>query len=138
MGAFRLSGLEIPNKNFNRRKIKWALRSDNAEVAQYFTTLPPLDAIRLTSQMFDELRCSDFPAYMMECMEIVDRVEEHDDDRREMVEQICLVIDKYTTKARVEDVRRVNLAIATYFSLCHAAQVSRLLSDVRDGHEIDR
>jgi hypothetical protein len=133
-----LSGLEIPNKNFNRREIKWALRSDNAEVAQYFTTLAPLDAIKLTSQMFDELRCSDFPAYMMDCMEAVDLVVEHDDDRREMIEQICLVIDKYSTVAKVVEVRRVNLAIATYFSLSHAAQVSRLLSDVHDGHEIDR
>lgn len=133
-----MSGLEIPNKNFNRREIKWALRSDNADVAQYFTKLAPLDAIKLTSQMFDELRCSDFPAYMMDCMEAVDRVVEHDDDRREMLEQICLVIDKYSTVAKVVEVRRVNLAIATYFSLSHAAQVSRLLSDVHDGHEIDR
>lgn len=54
-----------------------------------------------------------------------------------MLEQICLVIDKYSIKAKVVEVRRVNLAIATYFSLSHAAQVSRLLSDVREGHEID-
>lgn len=74
----------------------------------------------------------------MDCMEAVDLVVEHDDDRREMIEQICLVIDKYSTVAKVVEVRRVNLAIATYFSLSHAAQVSRLLSDVHDGHEIDR
>jgi hypothetical protein len=54
-----------------------------------------------------------------------------------MLEQICLVIDKYSIKAKVVEVRRVNLAIATFFSLSHAAQVSRLLSDVREGHEID-
>lgn len=127
-----MSSPEILSKHFNRREVKWALRSDSADVARFLGTLPPLDAIKLTSQMFDELRCSDFPAFVMDCMEAVDRVEEHDDDRREMIDEICLVIDKFSATGKVVARRRINLAIATYFSLSRAAEISRMLCDELD------
>ena len=68
----------------------------------------------------------------MDCMEAVDRVEEHDDDRREMIDEICLVIDKFSATGKVMARRRINLAIATYFSLSRAAEISRMLCDELD------
>ena len=115
-------------KHFNRREVKSALRSNSVELTKYLKTLSPANVIRLTHQMFEELRLSRFPEYITDCMTAVNKVDHHPYDRREMLDNICQVIDSYSTSGELPPERKINLAITTYFSLARANFVADLIA----------
>ncbi len=123
---------ELIGRRFNRREVKWALRSDSIEVTQYLVGLSTVDAIRLTRMMFEELRLSDFLAYMSACREAINLVEEHEDDRREMFDEISLVIESLGRAEVVASEKKKNLAIATYVSLARANETASFLASVAE------
>ena len=120
---------ESYGRNFNRRQVKWALRTESGEVALYMKGLPPLDMVRLTSKMFEELRLRDFHAFMLACREAINRVEVHDNDKREMLDAIILEIQSFG-EGNVTDPKKItNLAIATYFSLSRVTEMASFMKD---------
>jgi hypothetical protein len=120
---------EIPlGKHFNRREVKSALRSNSVDLTKYLKNIPAANAIRLTHQMFEELKLLGFPEYINDCMTAVNKVDHHPDDRREMLDNICRVIDSYSTGGKMPPERKINLAIATYFSISHANFVANLIA----------
>jgi hypothetical protein len=123
---------ESTGRRFNRREVKWALRSDSIEVTQYLVDLPPVDVIRLTSIMFEELRLSDFLAYLFACREAINLVEEHEDDRREMLDEISLVIERLGRAEAVASEKKKNLAIATYISLSRAGEMASFIASAAE------
>jgi len=131
-----MNNSEFIGRRFNRREVKWALRSDSIEVTQYFVGLSTVDALRLTGMMFEELRLSDFLAYMFACREAVNLVEEHEDDKREMFDKISLEIECLGSAEVIANEKKRNLAIATYVSVVRANETSRfmeIVSEFREG-----
>ncbi len=124
----RMGTSESYGRNFNRREVKWALRSDSVEVAQYMTGLPPVDMIKLTSRMFEELRLSDLPSFLLACREAVNLVEDHDNDKREMIDEIILVIERFGEAKVIDSKKKTNFAIATYMSLARVTEMASFLS----------
>ena len=119
---------ESIGRRFNRREIKWAIRSDSIEVTQFLVSLPPTDTIKLTSKMFEELRFPDFPAYVFACREAINLVEEHENDKREMIDEIYLVIERFIGAEAVTSEKKTNLAIATYISLARVNEMATFLA----------
>lgn len=119
-------------RNFNRREVKWALRSGSDEVAQFMAGLPPIDIIALTSKMYDELRLAEFTAFLWNCREAVNLVERHADDKREMIDAILGVIEKAATAKDIERQKKINLGIAAYMSLARVAEISEVLTSTPD------
>ena len=134
--AARLSRLmiasETVSRRFNRREVKWALRSDSIEVTQFLVGLATFDVVKLTSMMFEELRFSDFLDYLSACREAINLVEEHEDDRREMFDEISLVIDRLERADAVVSEKKKNLAIATYISLSRAGEMARFMASATE------
>lgn len=123
---------ESIGRRFNRREVKWALRSDSIDVTQHLVGLPPADAITLTSMMFEELRFSDFPAYVFACREAINLVEEHENDKREMIDEIYLVIERFGEAEAVASEKKTNLAIATYVSLARVNEMASFLASAAE------
>ncbi len=123
---------ELIGRRFNRREVKWALRSDSIEVTQYLVGLPTVDVLRLTRMMFEELRLSEFLAYMFACREAVNLVEEHEDDRREMFDKISLEIEGLGSAEMIAYEKKRNLAIATYVSLGRANETARFMASISE------
>jgi hypothetical protein len=123
---------ESIGRRFNRREVKWALRSDSIEVTQYLVGLSTVDVVRLTNMMFEELRFSDFFNYLLECREAINLVEEHEDDRREMFDEISLVIERLGRAEEVDSEKKKNLAIATYISLSRAGEMARFMASATE------
>jgi hypothetical protein len=119
-------------RRFNRREVKWALRSDSFEVTQYLVGLSTVDVVRLTSMMFEELRFSDFLDYLLACREAINIFEEHEDNKREVFGEIALVIERLGRAETVPSEKKKNLAIATYISLARASETARFLESVAD------
>jgi len=119
-------------RNFNRREVKWALRSDSGEVAQFMIGLPPVDMVSLTSKMYEELRLSDFSVFLWNCREGVNLVEEHADDKREMLDAILNVIERDANAKVIERQKKINLGIATYMSLTKVTEISEMLASTAD------
>ena len=115
-------------RNFNRREVKWALRSDSGEVAQFMAGLPPVDLVSLASKMYEELRLSDFSAFLWNCRDAVNLVEGHADDKREMLDAILDVIESSAKAKDIERQKKTNLGIATYMSLAKVAEISEVLA----------
>lgn len=111
-------------RNFNRREVKWALRSDSAEVAQFMAGLPPLDTISLANKMYGELRLPDFSIFLWDCREAVNLVEKHANDKREMLDAILNVIERFAKSKVIERQKKTNLGIATYMSLVRVTEIS--------------
>ncbi len=128
----RMNDSESIGRRFNRREVKWALRSDSIEVTQYLVGLSPVDVIRLTSMMFEELRLSDLPDYLLACQEAINLVDEHEDDRREMLAEISLVVERFRGAKAVDSEKKKNLAIATYISLARASETASFLASVAE------
>lgn len=119
-------------RNFNRREVKWALRSDSAEVAQFMAGLPPLDTISLSSKMYEELGLADFSMFLWDCREAVNLVEKHANDKREMLDAILNVIDLFAKSKVIERQKKINLGIATYMSLVRVTEISEVLTRTAD------
>jgi hypothetical protein len=122
------------SRNFNRREVKWALRSDSAEVAQFMAGLPPLDMISLASKMYGDLRLPDFSIFLWDCREAVDLVEKHANDKREMLDAILNVIERFAKSKVIESQKKTNLGIATYMSLVRVTEISEILTNTADFH----
>jgi len=127
---FAMKKSQFAHRRFNRREIKWALRSDMVEVAEFLVNLSPGDIIRLTQAMFDELRFTGFLDYMIRCKDAIDCVEEHADDRREMLQEILSVIDRMERAAILTREKKFNLALATYISLARTMTMANQLLDL--------
>jgi hypothetical protein len=121
------------SRNFNRREVKWALRSDSVEVAQFMAGLPPVEMIQLASKMFEELRLSDFSAFLLACREAVNLVEVHENDKRKMLDTIVIVIERYAESKEIDPKKKTNFGIATYMSLAKVTEVSSFLTSAAEG-----
>lgn len=82
--------------------------------------------------MFEELRFSDFRSYLLACREAINRVEEHENDKREMIDAICLVIELFREAEVIASEKKTNLAIATYISLARVGETASFLQSVAE------
>ncbi len=71
-----------------------------------------------------KLRLPDFSIFLWDCREAVNLVEKHANDKREMLDAILNVIERFANSKAIERQKKTNLGIATYMSLVRATEIS--------------
>jgi len=68
----------------------------------------------------------------LSCREAVNLVEKHANDKREMLDAILNVIERFEKSKVIERQKKTNLGIATYMSLVRVTEISEILTSTAD------